>query len=72
MLYESLKQETDKRLLCGTDVNALENDSDLIVFWLDHCEITVPEQNRFFVRVNCGDIAWHSYHRRAKPFRHLL
>ena len=38
----------------GADV--FEADCKIVEHLLDFCEITVPEENRFFVRVNCGGI----------------
>ena len=72
MRYEQLREETDRLLLCGKEIDAFENDCDLIVFLLENCEITLPQQSRFFVRVNCGDLACHFYRCRARQFKHLL
>lgn len=36
--------------------DAFSADCDRIVFLLENCDITVPEDNTFFVRVNCGSI----------------
>lgn len=33
--------------------NIFENDCETAIFLLDNCEITIPDENRFFVRVNC-------------------
>lgn len=38
---------------CGTAPDILETDCDISVFLLDNCEITVPEENTFFVKTNC-------------------
>ena len=42
------------RMEDGAD--AFEADCKIVEHLLDFCEITVPEENRFFVRVNCGGI----------------
>ena len=42
--------------------DVLEADCKIIIYLLDNCKITVPENNRFFVNVNCkgilNQIAW--------------
>ncbi len=38
----------------NTDV--FETDCKIVEHLLDYCEITVPAENRFFVKVNCGGI----------------
>ena len=37
----------------NTGSNVLLTDAKVIAFLLDNCEITIPEESRFFVRVNC-------------------
>ncbi|MBQ7566535.1 MAG: hypothetical protein IJT18_05385 [Oscillospiraceae bacterium] len=37
----------------NTAENVLLTDAKIIAFLLDHCEITVPQEASFFVRVNC-------------------
>ena len=52
-LYDNVlnmvKQEDE-----NTDV--FERDSRIIKYLLENCEITLPEENRFFIMVNCRDI----------------
>ena len=43
MVYEELKNNIDAILLFGEGTDALENDSGIIVFLLDNCEIIIPE-----------------------------
>lgn len=50
------------------DCDVLEHDCKNIIFLFDNCEITVPESNRFFVKVNCSGIQNHIYHRRMKNY----
>ena len=72
MIYESLKEEALSRLLCEKSTDVMQNDSDLIVFLLKNCDIMVHDEDRFFIKVNCGDIAYQFYRYRARQFKHLL
>jgi len=47
-------------------------DCEIIIYLLDHCQITVPEQNRFFVRVNCDGIQREIYRIRKIPYQQLF
>ena len=40
-----------------TEKNVFQTDCELLVFLLDHCAITVPAQNRFFVEVNMESVS---------------
>lgn len=64
MTNEQLKQWVLDNIRCGGAPNILdtdrgnapdilEADCDISVFVLDNCEITVPEENTFFVATNC-------------------
>lgn len=54
---EKLLAYAYERKEIGADVpDVLENDCDIIEFFLDNCEITIPENNTFFVNVNCAKI----------------
>ena len=53
---EQLLQWVESQIAFGSGVDILENDCKIIEFMLDHCEIEIPENNRFFVKVNCTNI----------------
>ena len=54
---EELLNWVENRVVFGEGLDILKNDCEMIVFMLDHCEIKIPEQNRFFVKVNCAGIS---------------
>lgn len=54
---EELLNWAENRVVFGEGLDILKNDCEMIVFMLDHCEIKIPEQNRFFVKVNCAGIS---------------
>jgi len=61
--YATARAETDD--VFGTDC-------EIIIYLLDHCQITVPEQNRFFVRVNCDGVQREIYRIRKIPYQQLF
>ncbi len=69
---EELKAEILSRVKCGEGIDVFENDCDIIVFMLENCEISIPEQNRFFVRVSCEGLTDTVMDMRRRPFSHLL
>ena len=50
----------------STDI--FEKDSKIIEYLLKNCEITLPEENIFFIRVNCQDIMGGAIYERANKF----
>ena len=56
----------------GSASDTFEHDCDIIEYLLDHCTVTVPAENRFFVSVDCAEIAFHVRDARGKRFEHLL
>ena len=38
------------------DKDVFENDCNFIIYMLENCEISIPAENEFFVRVSCGYI----------------
>lgn len=54
---EKLLNWVENHIVLGEGIDILKNDCEIIEFMLDHCEIDIPEQNRFFVKVNCTDIS---------------
>lgn len=69
---EELKAGILSRVECGEGIDVFENDCDIIVFMLENCEISIPEQNRFFVRVSCEWLTDTVTDMRRRPFSHLL
>ena len=65
MSLDRLTEEVKKRagLKHGTDV--LETDSEIIEFLLDNCEIELPPQSCFFVKVGCDRPVRSVYYKRA-------
>lgn len=68
---EQLKIETQA---IGNDENqdVLTVSSTLTAYYLDHCEITVPKANRFFVRVNCDRLMSDVISARTAPYKNEL
>lgn len=54
----------------GADV--FKNDCDVIEFLLDHCEIEIPTENRYFVKVNCDKIQLLALSKRKQVFSSLI
>lgn len=54
------------------NVSVFEEDCDVLEYLLDNCEITVPEENRFFVSVNAGDIMFNKSCGRGNKFSHIV
>lgn len=53
-------------------VNVFDEDCENIVYLLEHCDITVPESNRFFVQTNTDWLMGKVYHQRAKKLRNSV
>ena len=62
------REELIKNMISNYDASemsdVLEIDCRNVVFLLENCEITIPEDNRFFVCVNCGGIENQIYKKR--------
>lgn len=65
MSLENLKKHAYTIYKSGKEPDILENDSKIIEFLLDNCEISFPEENKFFANINCKDLASEISHRRA-------
>ncbi|MBQ7012021.1 MAG: hypothetical protein IJN63_09975 [Clostridia bacterium] len=50
------------------DLGVFEVDCKIVEHLLDHCEIIVPMENRFFVKVNCGGVQHSVIRLRKAPF----
>ena len=70
------REELIKNMISNYDASemsdVLEIDCRNVVFLLENCEITIPEDNRFFVCVNCGGIENQIYKKRIEKFDYLL
>ncbi len=54
-----------------TEQSVFQTDCELLIFLLDHCTITVPPQNRFFVEVNTESVSKRITARRRKTLASL-
>ena len=53
---EEMLSWVESHVVFGERLEVLKNDCEIIEFMLDRCEMYVPDQNRFFVKVDCADI----------------
>jgi len=53
---EQLATYALEHMQIGTDIDVLQNDCEILIYLLEHCEITIPEENRYFVEVDCSEI----------------
>ena len=68
---EELLNWVESHIVLGEGLDILKNDCDIIEFMLDNCEIEIPNHNRFFVKVDCEDVADLVKVKRIKPFHAL-
>ncbi len=68
---EELLNWVENHIVLGEGLDILKNDCDIIEFMLDNCEIEIPDHNRFFVKVDCEDVADLVKVKRIKPFHAL-
>lgn len=54
---EEILNWVENHVTYGSGIEVLKNDCEIIEFMLDNCEIEIPEQNRFFGKVNCVGIS---------------
>ena len=69
---EELLNWVENRIVFGEGLDILKNDCEIIEFALDHCEIDIPEQNRFFINVNYADIPCFVTKKRRKHLGDLV
>ena len=62
----------ENHIVLGQGLDILKNDCVIIEFLLDNCEIEIPEDNRFFVKVNCTGISDTVIAKRRKRIRGLI
>ena len=53
---EEMLSWVESHVVFGERLEVLKNDCEIIEFMLDRGEMYVPDQNRFFVKVDCADI----------------
>lgn len=68
MSSEQLIAEVEQITKSSSGKDILTVDSEIIVFLLDHCDIEIPSQNRFFIKVNCESIAYSIWRKRTMPW----
>ena len=69
---EQLLTWVEDHIVLGEGLDVLKNDCEIIEFLLDHCEIEIPECNRFFVSVNCAGISNAVIAKRRRCVRGLI
>ena len=69
---EELLNWVENHIVLGEGSDILKNDCEIIEFMLDHCEIEIPECNRFIVKVNCVGLAGIVIKKRRKPICELI
>ena len=69
---EELLNWVENHIMLGEGLDILKNDCEIIEFTLDHCEIDIPEQNRFFINVNYVDIPCFVTKKRMKSLGELV
>ena len=62
----------EKHIETEKDCDVSEADCGIIEYLLEHCEITVPQENRFFINVNCEGIQNYVFNKRAQKYRHEI
>ena len=68
MTRENLMQYVFSHLYNESDLDVICVNADNIAFLLDNLEITIPENNRFFIQTNARDIQLHAYYKRAASY----
>lgn len=54
---KQLQNWIENHIVQGSRLDVLKNDCEIIKFLLDHCDIEIPENNRFFVDVSGKELA---------------
>ena len=68
---EEMKLGIEALVLTDDNADVLKNDVDIIEYMLDNCEIEIPRENRFFVRVGCEGCESVAQRKRAERFSSL-
>ena len=69
---EELLNWVENRIVFGEGLDILKNDCEIIEFVLDHCEIDVPDQNRFFINADYENIPYFVIRKRWKSLGDLV
>lgn len=65
---EQLEAFANRFIGLENEPDCLKADCDIIEYFLDNCEITVPKENRFFININCCGIMEQLIWKRAEKF----
>lgn len=65
---EKLIKFAERYIDIGNEPDCVKNDAEIVSYLLENCEIIIPENNNFFVDVNCEGVAWHVTYNRADKF----
>lgn len=65
---EKLENFANQYIDIKDEPDCLKADCDIIEYFLDNCEITVPEENRFFININCAGIMECTIWKRTEKF----
>lgn len=65
---EELLAHIEPSIDIEVETDVLESDCDNIVFLFENCEITVPEEYRFFVDLNCIGLQRHICYKRNEKY----
>ena len=72
MNREDLIQYVSSHLYNENETDVISVDADNIVFLLDNLEITVPQDNRFFVEINAAGLQNSVYFQRIATFSKIV
>ena len=72
MNREDLIQYVSSHLYNENETDVISVDADNIVFLLDNLEITVPQDNRFFVEINAAGLQNSVYFQRIATFSKII
>ena len=65
---EELIKFAEQYIDIGNEPDCVKSDAEIVSYLLENCEIIIPENNNFFVDVNCEGVAWHVTYNRADKF----
>lgn len=72
MTTEELQRRVEELASNPEGTSVIRNDSEIIEFLLDNCEIDFPPENRFFGRVNVEYLGQLAYHGRVRQLRGMI
>lgn len=65
---EELIKFAEQYIDIGNEPDCVKSDAEIVSYLLENCELIIPENNNFFVDVNCEGVAWHLTYNRAGKF----